>query len=124
LLAWPLAGKVTWTAASYVGLTQSSSWQLPISFPGLMTMQAGSLLQGVILTAGGTLIALACITAMRSHRYIRRIADNTLRYRLGSSTNVDPGRLVPILKGVLGVAAAIGAFVAIVGILAVVRDFR
>jgi hypothetical protein len=55
---------------------------------------------------------------------MRRIADNALRYRRRSSTNVDPEKLVPIVKVVFGLATAIGAFIAIVGLMALVTDLR
>jgi hypothetical protein len=89
-----------------------------------VTVQAGSLLEGVIFASVGTLIVVACIAAVRSHRYMRRIADNALRYRRRSSTNVDPEKLVPIVKVVFGLATAIGTFIAIVGLMALLTDLR
>lgn len=91
---------------------------------GLVIMQIGSLLQGVIFATGGTVIALASVAAIRSRGYMRRIADNTMRYRLRSPSNVNPERLIPIIQGVFGVSAGIGAFVAVVGILSLLRNLH
>ena len=84
-------------------------------------IQRAPLLQNMIFAGAGILIALGCLKAIRSHGYLRAIADSRLRYRLRRSAEVDPERVVPYLQVVFAIAAAMGVFVAIVGILSIVK---